>query len=65
PDESFSFGLADREHDEYQSMVGLYILTLRKMGRLMGLGRSKKAPPRRVLPPSPLGVEPARQGRTT
>ncbi len=65
PDESFSFGLADREHDEYQSMSGLYILPLRKMGRLMGLGRSREAPPRRALPPSQLGVEPGRQGRAT
>lgn len=41
PGESFSFGLADREHEEYQSLSGLYILPLRKMARRLGLRRSR------------------------
>ena len=40
PQESFSFGLG-REGDEYQSTTGLLILPLRKMGRRLGIGRSK------------------------
>ncbi len=35
PNESFAFGLSDREHDEYQSLPGLYILPLRKMARML------------------------------
>lgn len=31
PDESFTFGLMDRESREYQSLFGLYILPLKKM----------------------------------
>lgn len=57
PGESFSFGLADREHDEYQSLRGLYILPLRKMARRLGLRRPRVpatvgSPPGQLAPPS-------------
>ena len=32
PDEDFQFGLLDRDHRDYQSLFGLYILPLKKMG---------------------------------
>jgi sterol desaturase/sphingolipid hydroxylase (fatty acid hydroxylase superfamily) len=41
PNESFSFGLSDHEHDEYQSLSGLYLLPLRKMARRLKIGRAK------------------------
>ena len=34
-DEDFRFGLMDRDADDYQSLFGLYILPLKKMGRRM------------------------------
>ena len=37
PNESFAFGLGS-ESKEYQSTFGLYVLPLRKIGRLLGLG---------------------------
>ena len=40
PNESFSFGLG-YESKEYQSTLGLYVLPLRKIGRLLGLGRAE------------------------
>ena len=43
PDESFSFGLSNREHDEYQSLSGLYILPLRKMARMLRGRRAASA----------------------
>ena len=35
PDEEFKFGLMDRDAHEYQSLFGLYILPLKKMGRVI------------------------------
>jgi len=35
PDESFSFGLANGEHQEYHSLTGLYLLPLVKIYRLI------------------------------
>ena len=48
PNESFSFGLGS-ESKEYQSTLGLYVLPLRKIGRLL---RSKRAevPPHAAAP---------------
>ena len=43
PDESFSFGLGS-ESEEYQSSFGLYILPLRKIGRLLSLNRAEALP---------------------
>jgi sterol desaturase/sphingolipid hydroxylase (fatty acid hydroxylase superfamily) len=33
PDETFKFGLMDRDTDSYHSLFGLYVLPLKKMGR--------------------------------
>jgi sterol desaturase/sphingolipid hydroxylase (fatty acid hydroxylase superfamily) len=48
PDESFTFGLMDRDVREYQSLFGLYVLPLKKMaGHVAGwmhLGRRPAAP---------------------
>lgn len=35
PNESFKFGIMDKDHADYQSLYGLYILPLRKMGRVL------------------------------
>ncbi|TXN06762.1 sterol desaturase family protein [Methylobacterium sp. WL103] len=35
PDEEFKFGLIDRDIADYQSLSGLYILPLKKIGRLL------------------------------
>ncbi len=43
PNESFAFGLGS-ESEEYQSTFGLYVLPLRKIGRLLGLGRVTALP---------------------
>jgi len=43
PDESFAFGLGS-ESEEYRSTFGLYVLPLRKIGRLLGLGRVEVLP---------------------
>ncbi len=48
PNESFSFGLGS-ESKEYQSAFGLYVLPLRKIGRLLRLKRAA-APPHAVAP---------------
>lgn len=53
PNESFSFGLG-AESKEYQSTVALYILPLRKIGRLLGLGHAKALPS--AAPPAQLGT---------
>lgn len=49
PDEDFKFGLLDRDHRDYQSLFGLYILPLQKMGGHVAkwLGRR----PRVTAPP--------------
>lgn len=61
PDESFSFGLG-QEGDEYQSISGLLILPLRKMGRLLGLGRPT-LPPQMAGSAVQLGIESHPQDR--
>lgn len=43
PNESFSFGLGS-ESGEYQSTFGLYVLPLRKIGRILSLKRAKALP---------------------
>jgi sterol desaturase/sphingolipid hydroxylase (fatty acid hydroxylase superfamily) len=43
PNESFLFGLGP-EGREYQSTFGLYVLPLRKIGRLLSLGRGEALP---------------------
>jgi len=43
PDESFAFGLSS-ESNNYQSTCGLYVLPLRDIGRLLGLGRVQVLP---------------------
>ena len=43
PDESFSFGLGS-ESEEYQSTFGLYVLPLRKIGRLLSSNRAEALP---------------------
>ncbi len=43
PEESFSFGLG-AESKEYRSTMALYVLPLRKIGRLLGLGRAGALP---------------------
>ena len=53
PGESFSFGLG-AEGKEYQSTVALYILPLRKIARLLGLGHAKALPG--AAPPAQLGT---------
>jgi sterol desaturase/sphingolipid hydroxylase (fatty acid hydroxylase superfamily) len=47
-DEDFKFGLMDRDAHEYQSLFGLYILPLKKMGRIIARlfrGRAPKVQP--------------------
>ena len=48
PDEDFKFGLMDRDAHEYQSLFGLYILPLKKMGRI--LTRLVRGRPAKILP---------------
>lgn len=62
PNESFSFGLG-AESKEYQSALGLYILPLRKIGRLLGLGRAPAASHATSAPlgTAPLGITPHHQ----
>jgi sterol desaturase/sphingolipid hydroxylase (fatty acid hydroxylase superfamily) len=36
PDEDFKFGLMDRDVRDYQSLFGLWVLPLQKMGRIIG-----------------------------
>jgi len=43
PDESFAFGLSS-ESNNYQSTCRLYVLPLRDIGRLLGLGRVQVLP---------------------
>ncbi len=43
PNESFAFGLGS-ESEEYQSTFGLYVLPLRKIGRLLGWERAQALP---------------------
>ncbi len=59
PNESFSFGLGS-ESKEYQSTFGLYVLPLRKIGRLLRLGPAD-APPSAV----PVQVGTAQLGITS
>ena len=35
PNEDFKFGLMDKDHSDYQSLFGLYILPLKKMGIIL------------------------------
>lgn len=53
PNESFLFGLG-AESQEYRSAAALYILPLRKIGRLLGLGRPEALPS--AAPPAQLGT---------
>lgn len=52
PDEDMKFGLLDRDKDDYQSLFGLYLLPLRKMGGHIArrFGRRPAAPPVPVEP---------------
>lgn len=53
PNESFAFGLGP-ESREYQSTFGLYVLPLRKIGRLLGIGCAKASLP--TTSPAQLGL---------
>lgn len=44
PNESFEFGLADREADQYQSLFGLYLLPLKKMSSHLPWRRGRDTP---------------------
>lgn len=46
PDEDFKFGLMDRDHADYQSLFGLYILPLKKMGWQLAKLFGVRRPPR-------------------
>lgn len=44
-DEDFKFGLMDRDVRDYQSLSGLYVLPLKKMGRLITKGYRRRVKP--------------------
>jgi sterol desaturase/sphingolipid hydroxylase (fatty acid hydroxylase superfamily) len=44
-DEDFKFGLMDRDVRDYQSLSGLYLLPLKKMGRLIAKGYRRRVKP--------------------
>lgn len=44
-DEDFKFGLVDRDVRDYQSLSGLYLLPLKKMGRLIAKGYRRRVKP--------------------
>lgn len=54
PDEDMKFGLLDRDKDEYQSLFGLYLLPLKKMGGHIAWFFGKRG-----KPASPPSTEPA------
>lgn len=60
PNESFSFGLG-AESKEYQSTFALYVLPVRKIGRLLGLGRVEALP----VAASPVQLGTAQLGLTS
>jgi hypothetical protein len=49
PDEDFEFGLTDRDVRDYQSLPGLWILPLRKMGQQ--IARLFRRPDNKVVQP--------------
>ncbi len=53
PDESFKFGLMEREGREYQSLFGLYILPLKKMWGHIARAFHRPASPPAPTPESP------------
>ena len=55
PNESFAFGLGS-ESGEYQSAFGLYVLPLRKIGRLLGWKRAEALP--HAAAPAQFGTDP-------
>jgi sterol desaturase/sphingolipid hydroxylase (fatty acid hydroxylase superfamily) len=48
PDEDFVFGLVENEHDEYQSLVKLHVVPVKKIAARLGLHGPRQSAPRPV-----------------